>query len=264
MISFEKVINARELGGVLTADGRRVKDGVLFRSAHLADITDRDIEGIHNLGIRKIIDFRSKNETDKMPDRDIAGVNHVQIEVLSLNGHLFKGMSKAFENADSFDTGMSSFVMSEAAKMLCDGFYVSFVDDPDSQAAYAEFMREVLDADGAPILWHCTQGKDRTGLGAAFILAALGADRKTIVDEFALTNIAYEEDIRRIKGLVKDMGGAEAEFNCVDTLVGVSVPSFEEALDWIDANYGGMSDYLANQLKLTQEGIGLLRKYYLD
>lgn len=263
-VGFEKILNCRELGGVAVRDGRCVKHGRLLRSAHLGEATDADLTKLVDLGLRGVIDLRSSHEVGKMPDRDIPGAWHTQVEVLSLNGHLFKGMSKVFDKAASFEEGMAEFVMSEAAKMICDGFYISFVDDPDSQAAYARFFRELLSLEGAPVLWHCTQGKDRTGLAAAFILFALGADRKTVVDEFALSNDFYEEDMTRIKRMVALNGGGDAEFFCIDTLVGVCVKSFEDGLDWIDSMYGGMDSYLRNQLELTDRDLSSLKSHYLE
>jgi len=264
VLKFQKIVNARELGGVRVRNGRRIRPGMLIRTAHLGEATDADIEVLRGYGIKAVVDFRSFNEAGRKPDRHVPGSKHIGIEVVSLNGHLFKGIEKAFKNADSFDEGMSEFVMTEAAKMVCDGFYVSFVDDPDSQNAYARFFREVLALKGAPVLWHCTQGKDRTGLAAAFLLFALGADRDTVLEEFAHSNTFYAEDIARIKKLVSSMGGGSAEMFCIDTLVGVNVPSFIEAFEWIDNVYGGMDSYLSNQLHLTQQDISLLQSYYLD
>jgi len=256
-------MNARELGGVRVRDGRQVRSGLLFRTAHLGEASDGDLEKLQELGVRGVIDLRSAYESGKMPDRTLPGAWHTQVEVLSLNGHLFKGMSKVFEKACSFEEGMAEFVMSEAAKMLCDGFYVSFVDDPESQASFARFFREILSSGGSPVLWHCTQGKDRTGLAAAFLLFALGASRAAVVEEFALSNVYYGNDMARIKAMVAEKGGGEEEFNCIDTLVGVNVRSFNEGLDWIDANYGGMDSYLASRLELTPDDASRLRELYL-
>ena len=264
MIAFDHIPNARELGGVKVQDGRHVKNGLLFRTAHLAAASDSDIEELQRLGIRGIVDFRSEYESGRMPDKPVPGAWHTQIEVLSLNAHLYKGMNAAFDSSSTFEEGMSSFIMTEAAKMICDGFYISYVDDPDSQASYARFFRELLSLKGQPILWHCTQGKDRTGLAAAFLLFALGADRQAVIEEFAISNIFYARDIAKVKAVVAAKGGGYDEFNCVDTLVGVTVPGFMDGLDWIDKYYGGMDSYLTNQLELSGEDIAKLREYYLE
>ena len=264
MIAFDNIVNARELGGVKVQDGRRVKYGLLFRTAHLATASEADIEKLQKMGIRGVIDFRSENEAGRMPDKAVPGAWHIQLEVLLLNAHLYKGMNQAFDSSTTFEEGMSNFIMTEAAKMICDGFYISYVDDPDSQAAYARFFRELLSLEGKPALWHCTQGKDRTGLAAAFLLFALGADRNTVIEEFAISNIFYARDIAKVKAVVALKGGGLDEFNCVDTLVGVTIPGFMDGLDWIDKYYGGMDSYLANQLELDGNDIAKLREYYLD
>ena len=263
MLSLEKVANPRELGGIRVQDGRSVKGGRLLRTAHLADATDADIRALQDLDVRIVIDLRTGYETGRQTDRRVPGAAYVEVSLISLNGHIYKGMADCFEDASCFEEGMAKFVMSPASKMLCDGFYVSFVDDPDSQAALARFFKEVLSVGGGTVLWHCTQGKDRTGLAAAFLLFALGASRQTVVDEFALSNVSYASDVAEVKKAVAAMGGAEPEFDCVQTLVGVSVREFEAALDWIDARFGGMQAYLRNQLALTDENIETLKEYYL-
>ena len=73
------------------------------------------------------------------------------------------------------------------AQELARQLYPAIITDPRSQEYYGRFLRTVLEAEGG-VLWHCSQGKDRAGLASAFVLAALGADRETIVADFDLSN----------------------------------------------------------------------------
>lgn len=263
MIKFQNIPNPRELGGLEVAGGRKVREGRLFRTGYLTYATDEDLRTIaEEMGVKKVIDLRSEYEIGREPDREVSGAQYVHAEVMSLNGHLFKGMAKCFAEAASFEDGMATFVMGEAAKMICDGFYVSFVADPGSIDAYKLFMQEVLSCDGAPILWHCTQGKDRTGLGAAFILGALGATRETIIKDFDLSNDSYRNEMARIKALVRTRGGSTEDLDCVDTLVGVNVRLFNDALDYIDTHFGGMDAFIRNQLRMSEADIEKLRELY--
>ena len=263
-VRFEKILNSRELGGIKVRDGRCVKAGKLFRTALLGEASDSDLEKLERCGIRAVFDFRSSYESGRLPDREIKGAEHIQIEVLSLNSHLYKGMSKAFEGEVSFEEGMAKFALTPAAHMLCDGFYLSFVSDPDSQKAFAKFFRRLLGLEGAPVLWHCSQGKDRTGLAAAFILFALGADRKTVLGDFARSNVTYAQEKEIIKSTVISLGGEADELDCIETLVGVSVRSFTQALDYIDKECGGIDNYLRDKLELSEQDILKLREYYLE
>ena len=127
-----------------------------------------------------------------------------------------------------------------------------------SQRRYGEFLHGVLDAEGGA-LWHCSQGKDRCGLGSAFVLAALGASRETIVEDFALSNVSYAPAVEALSARIVEKGGTEAELRFIRSMIGVSVENFESTLDLIDAQYGSLSDYLEKALGFTARDQKILR-----
>lgn len=263
MIAFDRIPNARDLGGIRTGDGRMVRNGLLLRSAYLVNATEDDLarlSGEYHVG--KVIDLRSSFEIGKYPDRPVSGSKYAHIEIVTLNGHLFKGMHAFFEKASSFEEGMANFIMTPAAKMICDGFYISFIDDPDCQEGLHGFFKEVLSSKGT-LLWHCTQGKDRTGLCSAMLLHALGVSREEIMNDFLRTNDFYKHEIEVVSEYVRRLGGTQVEIDCVWTLVGVSRQLFEDALDRIDSRYGGMDSYMKNQLRISEADILELRRRYL-
>jgi len=263
MIAFDSIPNSRELGGLRMSDGRTIRRGMLYRTGYLSYASDDDLRRLsEDYGITKVIDLRSNHEISHKPDRPVPGAEYTQIEIITLNGHLFKGMSKFFQGDVSFEEGMSHFVMEPAAKMLCDDFYVSFVNAPDCQESFEKFFREVLSARG-PMLWHCTQGKDRTGLSTAFLLHALGADRSTIMYDFNLTNDYYAHDIDVLDYMVAKLGGGPEEFACIRTLVGVNPKLFTDALDCIDEKFGGLDSYIKNQLHISEAEINILKDRFL-
>ena len=124
-------------------------------------------------------------------------------------------------------------------------------------------MRLIIEApaDGG-ILWHCFQGKDRTGWGAAYLLFALGVDREAIIEDFDLSNTAYRELVTRLNLEIESRGG-EAEKEVVQAFMGVSTVNFVRTLDLIDREFGGMRNYLQEQLFLASDDIQLLRKRFL-
>ena len=133
--------------------------------------------------------------------------------------------------------------------------------DTTSQKRYGEFLRGVLKADGG-VLWHCSQGKDRCGWGSAFVLAALGASRETIVEDFALSNVSYAPAIEALSAKIVEKGGGEAELGFIRSMVGVSEENFQTTLDLIDARYGSLQAYLEKALGFTaQEQESLKQKY---
>ena len=141
--------------------------------------------------------------------------------------------------------------------------YPSLIRSEYSQLQYAAFLRLIIETPEGAVLWHCFQGKDRTGWGAAFILSALGVDRETIIADFDRSNDAYRELVARLNRDIIARGGGEAEMDVVQAFMGVSTKNFHRTLDLIDREFGGILSYLQNQLFLSEEDIQLLRKRYL-
>lgn len=114
------------------------------------------------------------------------------------------------------------------------------------------------------MLWHCSQGKDRAGWASAFVLAALGASREVIVDDFDMSNHSYADKVEALVAQLRDKEGAEGAIAVVQALVGVSRENFEATLDLIDQKYGSMEQYLENQLGFSKEEQRQLRAKYLN
>ncbi len=158
--------NMRDLGGIRTVDGRQIRSGLLFRSAHLFQAEDGDLKGISS-----VIDLRTPGERREAPDQT-CGREYLPIAVFD---DITAGISH--------EQGTANQVF------------------PDMAALYGQMMnecagsfRKVLlaimrhDYSGGGILWHCTEGKDRCGMTAALVLEALGADRETILADYLRTN----------------------------------------------------------------------------
>ena len=143
--------------------------------------------------------------------------------------------------------------------------YPSLIRSEFSQLQYATFLRLIIEApeDGG-ILWHCFQGKDRTGWGAAYLLSALGVEREAIIEDFDLSNRAYKPLVAKLNAQVEERGGGEAEKEVILAFMGVSTPNFLRTLDLIDREFGGMMNYLHEQLFLSHDDIQLLRHRFLQ
>ena len=142
--------------------------------------------------------------------------------------------------------------------------YPSLIRSEFSQLQYAAFLRLIVEApeDGG-LLWHCAQGKDRTGWGAAFVMFALGVEREAVIADFDLSNEAYRPIVERLSNDIIQRGGGEAEMAVIQAFMGVSTANFIKTLELIDREYGGMKAYLNDILCLTHEDIQLLRKRFL-
>ena len=159
--------NMRDLGGLRTVDGRKIKPGMLIRSAHLAQAEEQDTERIS-----EVIDLRTPAERQESPDRTYR-CEYTPIPVFEeINAgisHEEKAKNRAIPN------------MAVLYGMLIDRY-------PD---AFRKILLRIMQHDysrGA-ILWHCTEGKDRCGITTAMILELLGVDRDTIMEDYLKTNL---------------------------------------------------------------------------
>lgn len=262
-INLAGVINARELGGYVLPTGT-VKKGKLLRGGHLYYASQEDIEKLQKeYNTAWICDFRMTAEAVERPNKPIPGAKDIKLPAMSPE------MSKAFNRffASGKYRNIKDIVrnayflpeVKEAAKMMYDGMVIS----PYTHEKYAQFMRICVEAEGA-VYWHCTQGKDRTGLAAAFVLSALGADRELIMQDYSISQEFYEEEVAEFTEALLAEGATEEDLMVVKTFIGANADYFSQALDLIDINYGSMQDFLHNQLLLSDEDIAILRQKYLE
>ena len=151
----------------------------------------------------------------------------------------------------------------DKAKAVAREMYPTLFFNPDCQAQFAKFFRHVITTESGAVLYHCTQGKDRTGVASALLLAALGASRETIVADFDATNRVYEADVKKYSRRVRLFGGKEEEIGVVKAFLGCNTDNFVKALDRIDAEYGSLDSYLEKVLGVTPEDREILRARYL-
>ncbi len=176
LVPLRGVSNLRDLGDYMTADGRRVRRGQVYRSAALDKIDDADIDAFLALGLRTIVDFRSPQERDVAPYRRPAGC---QAAVHTLE--IVSGVGPAMR--DLMQSGQAT---PDAYRALLIQGYRGYVRDHTE--SYRALFARLLDPTAYPVLFHCSAGKDRTGMAAALLLTALGIDFDTVRADYLLTN----------------------------------------------------------------------------
>lgn len=262
-IHLEGIPNTRQLGGISTADGRRVRSNMLYRSARLCTATPNDIDRLeHQLHIGYIIDLRTAYEVTRQPDIDIPGSQYINMPISPESNNMWVIMAHMPGKSD--EEKLFNFARTEQAQRMTKKIYTSFVTDEYCQLQFAAFLNTLVQAPEVPILWHCTQGKDRTGLTAALLLFALGCDRETVVREFARSNDSYLDLLNESLARFRQQGSKPEEDDVVVTLLGVMTSYFEDALDTIDNLYGGIDRYLHETLVLSDKEISILREKYLE
>jgi len=263
-LHLDSVINAREMGGY-EIGGKKIRKGVLMRGGSLANATDEDIRKLKEVfGLTNIFDFRTEGEILAAPDRPIAGVQNMWLPAIDPNTEKMADRSlpkEAYRHLEDFvvEYGHIPLVQSIAHRI-----YSDMVRNEYTQLQYAAFLQTMVNKDHGSFYWHCSQGKDRTGLGAAFILAALGADRELILADYEISNEFYRDIVNELDAKVIAKGGTKEHIAVVHTFIGVNVDYFNETLDIIDEEYGGMDSYLRNQLMLSDDDIAILKEKFLE
>lgn len=268
-IPVKGIINARDLGGYIMQDGRKLRDGAFIRAAHLADATDDDLQYLSSIPTAKVIDFRKDIEMNGKTDRMVPGAEYIRLEI-DASGKI---VTQATEDEKRLFTGSKQFdvkkfmvmaAFNPMAQRIAQQMYPNLTNDPECRKQFRQFFRLILETTHGAILYHCTQGKDRTGFASALILAALGADRDTIVADFDATNRVYEEDVRQCCQNVRLMGGKEIEIATVKSFLGANTDNFIKTLESIDREFGSMEAYLKGPIGLTDQDILTLKERYLE
>ena len=252
-----KFKNFRDLGNLPAADGRKIKKGKLYRSGHLYKISEDTAKFLYEQkGLRTIIDLRSPSELAEHKDVVDAGVNYIHLS--PLNDEQNPSINK--ENRK----GVLTEIMAKegGAKKHLSDIYRLMITQKESLAVFREMLRLLSDENTNAVLWHCTQGKDRTGVAAAIVLMALGVDRKVIMRDYMRTN----RSCRFINSLI--FLGVTIVFNiraafALDHLLSARKFFLQAAFDEIDSVYGGTDAFLREGIGLSDEDIVKLRRIYL-
>lgn len=232
--------NFRDVGGYLTADGQRVRRGHVFRSDHLAGLTESDVARLQALGVRHSLDFRGEAECKATPYA-IPGVQRV---ALTIEPTVIARMQALVAQGIVPTTEETVDLMRET--------YRDFVNH--NAATYGRFLKHLLEQP-TPQVFHCTAGKDRTGFAAALLLSALGVDRATIEHDYLLTNQLYKRDAR-LEG--------QGHPHVMKVLWQVQPEFLHAAFEAVDAQHGGMTGYLHDAIGLSPQDLAELQKLLLE
>lgn len=263
-IPLKSVTNARDLGGYRTADGKAIKRGVLLRTGNLNDITADDIRILKDqYNLSDIIDLRMEMEMMGCKDPMIDGVTNTHLDVIGCMGFDQQQMG----DTDINDLDLIQMVeLCQQIGMLDDKMYIGFLSTDSGKKAFSRFFRILLAADpDRAVLWHCTSGKDRTGLAAMLILSALGIEESVILEDYMLTNEYNAVRIEGTKKYLKTKG-------CDDTLTEKAILVFdavdrrfmENGISFLKGKYGSVIGYIRSELHISDDDIRLLKEKYTE
>lgn len=268
-IGLTGVGNARELGGYPAEDGRTVKHGAFLRTASLASATDEDIQRLRDdYHLSVVLDLRMNREVEAAPDPEIPGVRNLHLGIIDEEAVAAKQQSLSPEDVEGLDMSnkLDQLKLAMKAGIINDQMYVEWLSSETGKAGYARMFKELINLpDGEALLFHCTQGKDRTGCAAMLILSALGVDEDTILNDYLLTNTFNADLIKSDRQMLADAGvEGEEQDEYMKAMDEVDEHYMVNALDWMKETYGSVKGYIIEELGVTEAEITQLQDRYLD
>lgn len=252
--------NARDLGGLRTADGRIVRPRRLIRSGALWRLTPEDIDVLRALDLRTVVDFRTAQEISEKPNLAVPGAEQIHCPILpQLTGVTREldpeGVPGYFRFA--MNTGMD-------AERWMAGLYLPLVESDYSREHYREFLRIVLEHREGALLYHCTVGKDRAGVATMLILAALGVPEETIMEDYLLTNRYTAADRADVIAEGRTYSDDPSLAFALEAFESVREAYLNNAIRSIREHFGTLDDYLTEALDFGAGARAALRENYLE
>lgn len=266
-IALPGIENAREPGG-WPAGGRPVKRGRLIRAGSLSQAAPETLESLRvQYRVRTVIDLRMSAEQRRIPDPVIPGAEYLHLPVVELEDILSAaGPSQAEQYSGLITDRTALFETAYESGMLNDRIYLQFLMTGRAKQAWRTFFEKLLAPDdGGAVLWHCTDGKDRTGCAAMLTLFALGADRETVMRDYLLTNVSNARKLEAVRQKIAPLGWPEEKENALLFFSGgVSAVYMDHAIDALNDRYGSVKGYLKQELGIGEEEQAALQEKFLQ
>jgi protein-tyrosine phosphatase len=234
--------NFRDLGGYRATDGRAVRRGAVFRSAHLGNLTDEDRDALARLGVRTIVDLRGVNEAAETPHR-VEG-----IDCRIVGAHIEPGVGDKIRGAVA-DGSANPYLMMQ--------FLIDHYRDYPRRCApgFRTLFATLTDGMHRPLVFHCTAGKDRTGFASALLLTLLGVPWETVIEDYLRTNDLWTGHVGRFPELDIDTRAA---------IIEARTPYLEAAFEVLREDFGGPETFAERALGLDAPALGRLRADLLE
>lgn len=242
-IQIKKVYNFRTVGNIKNYEGRILKEGKFYRSGHLHKLKKKSFRELEHLEIKEVIDLRNSKEIADKPDQLPADM-------------MYKKYS-AFEDEGDQLTQARKLVLkgkvngSDADKRMTD-FYREYVTE--NPEVIRKIITEILESD-QPVLYHCTAGKDRTGITTALILSILKFDKETIYNDYLLSNNYRKKLVDKRLRLASNLHFLypKMDVKVLEKLSWVETAYLDAAFDEINKKYGSLDAYIQQVLGISND-----------
>ena len=243
VLPLSGIHNFRDYGGYDVEGGGRLRDGMLWRSAHHVEASDEDLAAVDGLGIETVIDLRGDDEREVHPCRRS---DNFSARVLFAGG-VTAGLAPHLQAA-----GGAIDVTTARERMI--DTYAGMPYRPALVATLRLYVSALAEYD-APSLVHCVAGKDRTGFAVAVVHRLLGVHEDDLMQDYLLTNSAGKIDERIAQGAahIRARYGTEIQEDAIRALMSVNPAFLDAALATVRRDHGDVATYAETVLNLTPE-----------
>lgn len=260
-IPFEGLHNTRDLGGLPAADGRRVKPALLLRSGALHKATENDLARLlADYRLEGVVDFRTEPERDKEPDPREFMEGVVFYDFPALSGETV-GITHGASLAQDVKTLEA---VNAQPHEIVRKMYPQILLGDAGREAYRGLLNVLLESNGGAVLWHCSEGKDRAGLGAVIVERALGVPEADVRADYLATNLfarnRAEGALDALAAKLPALRGIDAD---MDSFFYAYADYYDAAMAAVADAFGTFDAYLAEALDFGSEKQTALREKYL-
>lgn len=268
--SPEKILqgapNARDLGGIKTAQGKTLRFGKIIRSGHLNEITEEDAKYLEAIGLSKVVDFRTATERRQRPDAVIPGASYIECSILSeATDGITREMPKEPEELAQFYVAQAARINQLAGgEEMIAGLYKKLTSDDHAIESYGRFFDCLLDNENGCLLYHCTMGKDRVGTGTAYFLTALGVPWESVVEDYLYTKTRLNDLTLQSLDRCRKYTDDKAVLDTIYAMDTVNEGYINAVKETAGALCGGLDNFIREKLGMTEEKLERLRSLYLE
>ena len=270
-IPLKGLCNTRDLGGYRTVDGRHIKPHRLIRSGALLDGTEEDLQILLSRYVLKtVVDFRTGEECRQKPDPVLPGVTYVGNPILEEEA---MGITRENENTSDGNAVVKKVIETIGATgstplEYMKNMYINLIKDPFSRAQYRKFFEVLLDKEEGAVLWHCTAGKDRAGVGTILLLSALSVPREQILADYMKVNEFAKKEIDLLMELLtageEKAAVSPEQAAAVRLLFTVDEAYAASVFKAMEQECGSVDAFLEQEMGLTPEKRKRLEMLYLE
>ncbi|OCG33737.1 hypothetical protein A9G29_03860, partial [Gilliamella sp. Fer2-1] len=240
IVPIKNGINFRDLGGIKTIDGRQIRSGMLYRSGAFSLITPEEQNFLcDELNLHYILDYRDNDEITRNPDKLWQNTQYINVPANPLNDTVTASLTSDLNNTQKTLKKNAPFdFMIRLYQLL-----------PFNNVAYQKLSSILLSSQGKPLVQHCAVGKDRTGVGVALTLFALGVSEETIMQDYLLTEQLLADYREYLLSQYQNKLTTE-EFENRKLIFAAKEEYLTAAFDAIKQRYNTIDNWLAQEYQL--------------